>query len=216
MKTFFYTLTLASILSLPAWAQDKKAPAAKKEAPKAQENTELKIDTKNSHLTWKGTKLLGVAGSHNGKVSIKEGSITLAADGTPTAGNFVVDMNSIDCLDLKDDAKNKAKLEGHLKSEDFFHVTEHSTATFVLTSATKKEGNTFTITGDLTLRGTKQPVSFDAVIEKQGKGYKATFEPFKVDRTIFKITYAAFGIAKVAQDKAIDAMMQIGGTIMAR
>ncbi|MCK7541619.1 MAG: YceI family protein [Marinilabiliales bacterium] len=69
--------------------------------------------------------------SHNGTINLKEGSLT--TDGKSiTGGEFVVDMNSIKNEDVKD-AGSRAKLEGHLKSDDFFGVAKFPFSRLVLT-----------------------------------------------------------------------------------
>lgn len=51
------------------------------------------------------------------------------------------------------------KRDGHLKSADFFEVEKYPKLTFSSTSITKK-GDGFALTGDLTIRGTTKPVTF--------------------------------------------------------
>jgi hypothetical protein len=57
-----------------------------------------------------------------------------------------------------------AMLDEHLKSADFFDVSEHPTSTFELTELTKDTagGATHMITGNLKLRGVEKSVSFPA------------------------------------------------------
>jgi len=78
---------------------------------KAQEKA---IDAVASNIHWLGKK---VTGQHEGNISLKSGSLTLD-NGTVTGGNFIVDMTSMTCTDLK--GKYAGKLIGHLSSDDFF------------------------------------------------------------------------------------------------
>src|SRR4051812_26497422 len=64
-------------------------------------------------VTWTGT---GVGKSHTGTLNIKSGTVQLQGEEV-ISGNFVVDMNSLTY-------ENK-KLEGHLKSADFFDVASY-------------------------------------------------------------------------------------------
>ncbi|MFC5501200.1 YceI family protein [Lysinimonas soli] len=48
--------------------------------------------------------------------------------------------------------------DGHLRSSDFFLVEQHPTMTFTSTGLVT-DGDDFTLTGDLTLRGVTQPVT---------------------------------------------------------
>ena len=75
---------------------------------------EKQINTQASNIAWKGKKVLG---SHSGTIDLKEGKLTLENDEI-IGGEFVMDMTTITVTDLKGD--DKAGLEGHLNSDDFF------------------------------------------------------------------------------------------------
>jgi polyisoprenoid-binding protein YceI len=100
-------------------------------------------------------------------------------------------MNTIQVKDL-DEKSGKAKLEGHLKSPDFFDVTNNPEAKFEITKVTpeKKDSTTHVVEGNLTIRGNTKGISFPAKISMNegGKKVKATAN-FKIDRTEFGIVY---------------------------
>ena len=78
-----------------------------------------------SSLIWEGSKIIG--GKHVGTLAIKESSLYF--DGAKlVGGSFVMDMASIKNTDL--DEGSAKKLEGHLKSEDFFGVSNYPTSRF--------------------------------------------------------------------------------------
>jgi len=90
-----------------------------------------------------------------------------------------------------------ADRDAHLRSADFLDVENHPTLTFRSTSvegAMAKEGDKFTVTGDLTIRGTTKPVTLDCVFEGTGKdpwggtraGIRATT---KIDRRDWGLTW---------------------------
>lgn len=74
---------------------------------------------------------------------------------------FNVDINSVDT--------RKKDRDDHLRSADFFDVENHPKMTFVATDIKKKSDNNYDVTGDLTIRGTKKPVTFDIDYEGSGK-----------------------------------------------
>ena len=80
------------------------------------------LNTKESKIEWEGEKLTG---SHEGTIMFKEGYLDMDGDKI-TGGEFIVDMTSIVATDLE--GEGKQKLEGHLKSDDFFGVANHPTA----------------------------------------------------------------------------------------
>lgn len=51
--------------------------------------------------------------------------------------------------------------DAHLRSADFFDADNHPTASFATTRVEGKGGNDYLVTGDLTIRDTTLPVSFD-------------------------------------------------------
>jgi len=118
-----------------------------------------KVDAAKSSVKWLGKK---VTGQHDGTIGIKEGNLEVN-NGKVTGGKVVIDMSSLAVLDLKDPGMN-GKLTGHLKSDDFFGVATYPTADLVIT---KVEGNTFS--GNLTIKGITNPISFTANSVKAGK-----------------------------------------------
>ena len=88
----------------------------------------LTADTAQSNIRWYGEELTGK--THFGDLKFKSGQIEVQ-DGVITSGTFVVDMSSLSVEDLS--GGGKARLEGHLKSDDFFSVDKHSQATLKIT-----------------------------------------------------------------------------------
>ena len=107
---------------------------------------EKKIEVKDSNIEWEGEK---VTGSHEGTIELKDGYFTME-NGELKGGEFVMDMTSITVTDLE--GEDKGKLEGHLKSDDFFGVNNHPTAKLVITSVAKKSNGTYGVVADLTIK----------------------------------------------------------------
>jgi polyisoprenoid-binding protein YceI len=138
------------------------------------------ISAENSELLWTGKK---VTGKHYGNIQISEGQVELE-NGLVAAASFTVDMTTLTVTDLED-AELNAKLRGHLFSDDFFSIETHPTATFVLTSS---EGNT--VTGDLTIKGLTNPVSFPVTVTETEAGVVVS-GTMKVDRTLYEVRYGS-------------------------
>ena len=178
MKTQIFTLATALFLGTAAIASNPPA------------TTTFSVDTKESKVFWTGKK---VSGEHTGDLSISKGQVIMDGERL-TGGSFVFDMNSITCTDLTD-AEYNAKLVGHLKSDDFFGVKTYPTGEFVITKAepiagAKDRENNYTITGDLTLKGKTQSVTFPAyVTAKNGRLVAKGAAQF--DRTKFDIKYGS-------------------------
>ena len=112
-------------------------------------------------------------------------------------GEFVVDMTSIVVTDLEA-GKGKEKLEGHLKSADFFGVESNPTSKLVFTSVKPMNDNSYTVTGDLTIKGITKPVTL--VVSMFENKASATL---KIDRTKYDIKYGSGSFFDNLGDKAI-------------
>lgn len=154
------------------------------------EKKDIKI--KNSKVVWKGYK---VTGSHEGTINIKSGSLSFN-DGKLTGGECSIDMTTLVSTDLT--GEYKGKLEGHLKSDDFFGVEKFPTATLIFTDVKVKGKNSYNITGDLTIKGKTNPVTFEISIY----GSKATTS-LKIDRTKYDVKYGSTSFFDGLKDKAI-------------
>lgn len=75
---------------------------------------------------------------------------------------------------------NDPKRDAHLRSADFFDTERHPDATFESTGVERAGKDTFTVKGDLTIRGTTKPVKLDVsllgiVDDPMGKSRKRAF-----------------------------------------
>lgn len=159
--------------------------------------TVYKADLTNSKLSWLGKK---ITGEHHGTINLSSGEITVKQD-MITKANFQIDMTSIKDVDLTDEGY-RAKLEGHLKSDDFFGVEKFPKASFVMDKLVKiQKGNTF-ITGKLTIRGVTQTITFKAVITQTADEVKI-YANITIDRTKFNIRYGSGSFFDNLGDKTI-------------
>lgn len=117
----------------------------------------IMIDTNNSTIEWTGKKLTG---EHYGNVTISDGFL-LVKGGKLTGGAFEIDMNTITCVDITDEKSNK-RLVDHLKSEDFFAVGKFPKARLEITHIDHNGKENYTVTGNLTIKGKTNPLTFPA------------------------------------------------------
>lgn len=159
-----------------------------------------RVDTKASKIEWMAEK---VTGKHNGSINLSSGE--LHNNHGRFAGKFVIDMNSITVLDLT--GSSKEKLEGHLKSDDFFSTAKFATSTFEVTGLAPRSGikpgePNFDVSGKLTIKGITQDITFPAIVRFNGPNMTAVGEA-KVDRTKFDIRYRSKAFFADIGDKAI-------------
>ena len=160
------------------------------------------INLAESYIKWVGTKI--VPDSHEGTLNFSSGSLTFE-NNVLTAGEFVVDMTSMACTDLE--GSSKKKLEKHLKSDDFFGVADHPTATLVINSATKNADG-FIVKGDITIKGKTEAIEFDM---DMGKDFAAT--SLNIDRTKFGIKYKSGSFFDSLGDAAISDNFELDVTL---
>ena len=153
-------------------------------------STVYKVDIDRSVMNWNGYYVFNFS-EHNGTIRLSGGELT--ADGERiVTGYFDIDMKSIKDLDMPADDGAK-DLESHLMSDDFFSVDEFPTARFEITKTEKiKEpavgGPNFDVTGELTIKGVKNSLTFPAFINTKDNGVEAKAK-FKFDRTKWNIKY---------------------------
>ena len=143
-------------------------------------------------VSWTGFK---PTGQHDGTFKVNEGALVInGAD--LTGGSFTIDLNSLNNADMAADAENKAKLERHLKSADFFDVAKYPTAKFEITSVepyvattdSNKAGTTHLIKGNLTLKDSTKNISFPAKVSVD-KNTATAAADFNIDRTLWGMNY---------------------------
>ncbi len=149
------------------------------------------VKLSESKVSWKGYK---VTGSHRGEIALTFGELVIE-DGVLKGGKFLIDMASINCTDLSGDSKGK--LEGHLKSEDFFSVEEFPESSMVFTSISGT-GSYYDVVADLTIKGNTKSIAFNVTLTKD-KAYAR----LKIDRSEFDVRYGSNSFFENLADRAI-------------
>lgn len=155
----------------------------------------LTVDTEQSTINWVGKK---VTGQHSGTLSLKEGSLDIKK-GKLTGGSFVIDMTS---LKVTDGSGGAARVESHLKSDDFFGIDSHVTASLKITDVKDTGAGTFDVTADLTIKGITHPVMFSTLLAENGAGASATAK-IVVDRTKYDVKFRSGKFFDALGDKMI-------------
>ncbi len=172
-------------------------------AEQAAASATFSVDTSASTVEWEGTKLIG--SGHEGIIPIQKGSL-MVDNGNLVGGTFTLDITRLENRDL--DGEGKGKLEGHLKSADFFDVETHPTAQFEITSVSPVTGESdfnHNITGNLTLKGTSRSITIPAKVTMNDNEITATTPDFVIDRTEWGMQYGSdSGAIELAQDKIIN------------
>jgi polyisoprenoid-binding protein YceI len=176
--------------------------------------TRYPVDAKASTISWEGTK---VTGAHNGDIQVSNGLITVT-DGLISAATVIIDMTTINTLDL--DGGAKESLDGHLSSDDFFGVESFPTAQFELLNLNPlrggENGANFTASGKVTIKGRTDEVSFPVKVDMTEGGATISGD-MVLDRSKFDVQFRSksFFDVKDLGDKLIYDEFTIGFTLVA-
>ena len=152
----------------------------------------LTADAEKSKITWLGEK---VTGMHTGTVNLKSGWLTFE-NNQITSGEFLIDMTSIK------DSESNQKLEGHLKSDDFFGIEKFPESKLTLTGSTTFDKGSAVVKGTLTVKGTSSPVEFKTAMQKSDEGTRF-FSNIVLDRTKYNVRYGSGTFFDNLGDKTI-------------
>jgi len=181
------------------------------------EDGAYQVDTTKSIVNWSGKKPLQEGYINSGTLALTEGSVTVS--GTGAEGSFIIDMKTLKVGLTAKKPDQETALEGHLKSDRWFDVAGHPTATFVINSVTQQGdmvGNfNYEIQGDLTLKGETHPVTFPAVIYLDAEGALVAEAATEIDRTLWGITAGSDSFFDNLADNAIDNMISLSFYLVA-
>lgn len=156
--------------------------------------------------------VVGFAGRHlvaakvRGTFKTFSGEITIGDSPADSSVAVTIDAGSIDTgVDDRD---------AHLRSPDFLDVEEHPTLEFVSTEV-HHTGESFKVDGDLTIRGTTNPVTLDVaylgLVNDPWGNEKAMFSAHtKIDREDWGLTWnAALEAGGFLVGKSVDIELEI-------
>lgn len=193
MKKNLYSVFGVLVLSflVISCGKDKPVTSEANEVLTETDGVLYKVDTMNSRIEWKGYKVLkSDQTTHFGEIKFESGDVTVK-DGKLQSGKFVADITTLENIDLKDDQEMKAKLEGHLKSGDFFEVEKFPTASYEITKVTENAAGDYNtlLEGNLTIKGITKPVQFKANVTVADGSVSIASEPTDINREDFGLKF---------------------------
>jgi hypothetical protein len=157
-------------------------------------------------IEWKGSTPVK---SHEGLLSPKSFDVSLGEDGTIESLSVIIDMDSIDVTDISGNKRDK--LMGHLRSEDFFYVSEYPTASF--TMAEFKDGQ---LHGTITIRGITKDTVIPVNIEPVGDNEWKLSGEFSFNRHDFDVNYQNSGLIGATKNKFIRKAIKVDVELLIR
>lgn len=201
MKRILFSLAIPALFTVVSCSKEKPVTSDANEVTTTKDGSRFVLDTLNSNVEWKGYKVFKSENtSHFGTIKFESGDVTVK-DGKLESGKFVADMTSLTSEDLKNKKDDLEKLNGHLKSADFFEVEKFPTASYEITKVSSSaEGDYNTILdGNLTVKGITKPIQFKANVAVNGAEVSIATEPKDIMREEFGVKFqspAANGVIK--------------------
>ena len=161
------------------------------------------VDATASTISWEAFKIVG---GHKGTIGLTEGNFNIK-DGNILSGGFTINMLTMANTDIPvgPDSSN-FNLVKHLTSPDFFDVAKYPTGKFEITSVTPltadADGNTHTISGNLTIKDSVKNIVFPAKVTINGDELTAEGTA-TVNRLQFGIVYNSVSVSPAALLKKI-------------
>ncbi|MEM6516410.1 MAG: YceI family protein [Bacteroidota bacterium] len=204
-QNLFKIMLVAFVLTSCQEKADK-AKTSEAEAAAVSESTSLAyvVNVTDSKIDWKGFK---PTEAHTGTINIENGNL-MVDDGKLQSGTFTIDMASITVTDLEGDGK--ANLEAHLKgtvegkTDHFFNVESFPEATFEVTSTESIAAGQTNLSGNLSMKGKKQNITFPVSISYEGDTMTLESDAFTIDRTQWGVNYGSKSIFDNLGDKFIN------------
>ena len=168
------------------------------------------IDTTESVITWEGSMVFGFDEEHIGYVYTSKGELMIEKDSL-VGGTAEIDMNTIEFKDKE----NKNTPVKHLKSPDYFDVEKFPISTISITKVAYAVRGNIKVTGNLTIKGITNPVTFPAKIEVKDGIVKANGKVV-IDRTQWGIRYRSGKFYDNLADQAVSDDIEIHMKIVAK
>lgn len=191
----FYKLSavfaIVAMVTVTSCTKDQPLVSESNEVTTVTEGVRYEIDTLNSKVEWRGYKVVKSDNtSHFGTIKFESGDITVK-DGKLESGKFVADMSSLTSVDLKDDAEQLDKLNGHLKSGDFFEVEKFPTASYEITKVSENTSGDYNtlLDGNLTIKGITKPFQVNANVSVNNGEVSIATDPKDIMREDFGVKF---------------------------
>ena len=163
------------------------------------------VSVEESTIEWQGFK---PTGSHKGTINIASGEFNVS-ENEIHGGSFLIDMNSIK------ESESNARLEGHLKSADFFDAEKFPNSSFEITSLEEKDGQTM-LSGNLIIKDIENNISFPVTTAHENDALTLSSEVFTINRSKWNVRYGSKSFFDDLGDKFINDDIELKITVKAK
>ena len=190
MKKVFTLLMFATLMSCNT---NSKTPDSTTEVSVNASDAVYNVQQNESIIVWTGRELS--TSSHYGTINLESGQFEIT-NGLITSGVFIVDMTTINNQDLPED--KRPRLEGHLKSDDFFSVESFPQAKLTIDNSESISQGNWLVLGELTIKNFTHPIQFE--MSNTNEGWKANLV---FDRSKYEVKFRSGTFFENLGDKLI-------------
>lgn len=190
MKKVFTLLMFATLMSCNT---NSKTPDSTTEVSVDASDAVYNVQQNESIIVWTGRELS--TSSHYGTINLESGQFEIT-NGLITSGVFIVDMTTINNQDLPED--KRPRLEGHLKSDDFFSVESFPQAKLTIDNSESISQGNWLVSGELTIKNFTHPIQFE--MSNTNEGWKANLV---FDRSKYEVKFRSGTFFENLGDKLI-------------
>ena len=190
MKKVFTLLMFAILMSCNT---NSKTPDSTTEVSVNASDAVYNVQQNESIIVWTGRELS--TSSHYGTINLESGQFEIT-NGLITSGVFIVDMTTINNQDLPED--KRPRLEGHLKSDDFFSVESFPQAKLTIDNSESISQGNWLVSGELTIKNFTHPIQFE--MSNTNEGWKANLV---FDRSKYEVKFRSGTFFENLGDKLI-------------
>ncbi len=159
------------------------------------------LDPDATRVEFHSTSMWGMAKVHGQFTSVSGGG-SVGPDGAAT-GELAIEASSLD-------TKNK-KRDKHLRSKDFFDVTQHPTVTYSVDGISPQDGNRVEVVGALTAHGQRRPLRFVAAVTEAAVDAVTIEAELDVDRSQFGMMWSPLKVASMNNRIVVTARFRRSG-----
>lgn len=170
---------------------------------------EYTVDSENSTVYWEAEKSFVDGYTDSGFIPVESG-VASVDDGIIASADITLDVANLTATETSNTSVGADRLSGHLRSDDFFATEEYPTASFEVTGVEAVDGSEteYEVTGDLTIKGETNEITFPAQIGMSDADLSITGSTV-IDRTEWNVRFRSpsffndLGDDAIADDVAI-------------
>lgn len=168
------------------------------------------LNKEKSQFIWQASRKPVESYINKGTIDFISGYFILEDDKI-FEGEFIFDMETLKVTDMSN-FDSKIDLENHLKSSDFFNVSEFNRAILSVKEGKKSPkddaGMLYEITADLTIKGISNEIDFYIMLYQKSNENIAEAS-LKLNRALWDIRYGSDKFFDLLADETIDDIFEV-------